>query len=456
MVEKDRHTKNKKFLDFESAKLFVRTLNIKGQKEWVKFCKSEDRPKNIPIHPEREYKNTGWISLGDWLGTGTIASKNLVFLTYEESKTFIKNLNIKSVKEFKKYIKSGNIPDNIPSNPNSTYKNRGWISWNDWFGKSETIEFVSFEDAKIFVQSLNINSVKEWREYSKTSKKPENIPASPHKTYKNNGWISWGDWFGTSTIAHKYKEFISFEEAKLFVHILGLKSNDEWKEYSKSGLKPENIPAVPDKYYKDKGWISWGDWLGTNSITSHKAEFLSFEIAREIVRKEKIINFAEWTLYRKSKNKPHNIPSSPNEIYKGKGWVSWGDWFGNNKISNKQKNKSFVSYEEAEKFAKQFSFKSSQEWIRYFKKHEIPYNIPMYPNEVYKNKGWSSWGVFLGNGRIADQLKKNIFLPFNETKKFIQNLGLKSFSEWREYVNSGMKPDYIPANPDKYYGYGYK
>jgi len=36
----------------------------------------------------------------------------------------------------------------------------------------------------------------------------------------------------------------------------------EWREYCKSGKKPINIPASPDKTYKNKGWISWGDFLG--------------------------------------------------------------------------------------------------------------------------------------------------------------------------------------------------
>lgn len=26
--------------------------------------------------------------------------------------------------------------------------------------------------------------------------------------------------------------------------------------------RPNNIPANPSQVYKDKGWTSWGDWLG--------------------------------------------------------------------------------------------------------------------------------------------------------------------------------------------------
>jgi len=43
---------------------------------------------------------------------------------------------------------------------------------------------------------------------------------------------------------------------------LGLKSRKEWRDYSKSGKKPDDIPANPDNTYKNKGWNGWGDWLG--------------------------------------------------------------------------------------------------------------------------------------------------------------------------------------------------
>jgi len=29
------------------------------------------------------------------------------------------------------------------------------------------------------------------------------------------------------------------------------------------GKKPDDIPDVPNQGYKNKGWVSWPDWLGT-------------------------------------------------------------------------------------------------------------------------------------------------------------------------------------------------
>jgi hypothetical protein len=46
----------KKFRDFESAREFVRNLNLKTHKEWQECCKSGKKPDDIPAHPWDVYK----------------------------------------------------------------------------------------------------------------------------------------------------------------------------------------------------------------------------------------------------------------------------------------------------------------------------------------------------------------------------------------------------------------
>ncbi len=62
--------------------------------------------------------------------------------------------------------------------------------------------------------------------------------------------------------------FLPFVQARVHVRSLKLKSISEWRKYCKSGRKPTNIPSNPDKKYKDQGWISFGDWLGTARIAT--------------------------------------------------------------------------------------------------------------------------------------------------------------------------------------------
>jgi hypothetical protein len=36
----------------------------------------------------------------------------------------------------------------------------------------------------------------------------------------------------------------------------------EWNNYCKSGKKPIDITASPDRKYKNKGWVIWAHYLG--------------------------------------------------------------------------------------------------------------------------------------------------------------------------------------------------
>ena len=71
----------------------------------------------------------------------------------------------------------------------------------------------------------------------------------------------------------------------MFVQLLGLKSVKEWKEWSKSGQRPSNIPSNPDQVYRGKGWVSMPDWLGCEKKGRAKTyDFLPFLEARAIYR----------------------------------------------------------------------------------------------------------------------------------------------------------------------------
>ena len=53
---------------FEEAQ-YVRTLGLKNQREWKDF--KSGGTLRYTGHPNKTYKNYGWISLGDFLGTET-------------------------------------------------------------------------------------------------------------------------------------------------------------------------------------------------------------------------------------------------------------------------------------------------------------------------------------------------------------------------------------------------
>jgi hypothetical protein len=172
-----------------------------------------------------------------------------------------------------------------------------------------------FKKARAFVRTLGLKNSEEWATYCKSEKKPANIPNTPYQHYADKGWAGWGDWLGNE------RHWRSFNKARAFTRSLGLKTGSEWWTYCKSGKAPKDIPLCPQSVYAEAGWAGWNDWLG-------KPEMLPLKKARAFVRTLGLKTMKEWQRWSKSGKRPTNIPSGPNVIYAGKGWVSWPDWLG--------------------------------------------------------------------------------------------------------------------------------
>jgi hypothetical protein len=141
-----------------------------------------------------------------------------------------------------------------------------------------------------------------------------------------------GDWLGTGTVAHSKRQFLPFEQAQDHAQSLRLKSQAEWKAYCKSGDKPDNIPTHPWHVYAGKGWVSWGDWLGTGVTATRARQYRQFEEARAFVHTLAFKRKSDWRSYCRSGDKPHDIPARPDHAYAEEGWVGWGDWLRNGRV----------------------------------------------------------------------------------------------------------------------------
>jgi hypothetical protein len=167
-------------------------------------------------------------------------------------------------------------------------------------------KFRSFEEAKTFVQSLNLNSKKEWDVYCRDGRRPIDIPSSAHNIYKDKGWESWGNFIGSNTVYSNEKTFRSYEEAKKFVHTLNIKNMREWREYCKSGNRPDDIPSVPHKTYKDKGWVSYHYWFGTKKMSTDdlfKSAKENLEISKSLLSLMSNQEFREYMKLQSNKKK---------------------------------------------------------------------------------------------------------------------------------------------------------
>ena len=213
----------KEYRAFREARAFVRKLRLKSETEWRAFTQGSmpklgRLPADIPAKPDNTYADKGWKSMGDWLGTGTIATRFRGYRPFREARAFARSLKFKSRAEWSLFCK-GKMPS------------KGRL--------------------------------------------PADIPAAPHMTYADKGWKNWGDWLGTGTIAPHLREYRLFREARTFARKLKLKKQSEWRSFCAGNLHlkgrlPADIPSNPDKTYAATGWRGMGDWLGTGR--THRAK----------------------------------------------------------------------------------------------------------------------------------------------------------------------------------------
>ena len=196
---------------FEEARVFAQSIGLSSHLKWIDWYKSNVRPADIPTSPEKVYSQRGWISWGDWLGTGYIATTHRKYLTYEDARNVVHKLRLSSEKQWRKLCRSGSLPADIPTNPYAAYSGKGWKSMGDWLGTGTVAtynrKYRSFKEARKYVRNLNLKSTRGWQQFAASVDRPNDIPSSPPNVYKNSGWISMGDWLGTENVASQFKNF---------------------------------------------------------------------------------------------------------------------------------------------------------------------------------------------------------------------------------------------------------
>ena len=415
------------WMEFEEAREFVQKLGIKTIKEWQQYYKSGKCPNDIPRGLARHYRGKGWTGTKEFFGTGVKE-----YLPIEKAKKIVRELGIKTHREWVEFCAKGNKPVNIPSSPLYHYRNSGWKDWGDWLGTDSVINFRSFEEARDHVCKLGLSGQTEYVSLCRNKELPNDIPVSPNGVYKNKGWKGWRDFLG-----EKKDTFLPFNDAREFAQNLNLNSAVQWRNYCSSGGKPKNIPSTPYEIYKEDGWKDWGDWLGTGRKSDF--HFLDYSSAKKYVLTLNISSPNKWKEYCKSGKRPKNIPSSPNVVYKNKGWKGWRAF-----LSLKPKVE-FVNFNDARLYARSLKLNGQEKWFELTRSGDKPENIPTSVQKVYKDKGWKGWKDFLGNDKKIIRQKE--VLSFEKARDFAIKLKLKSSTEWRLYLKSGDKPSYIPAYP---------
>ena len=250
---------------YEEAKKYAQSLKLKNIREWFEHTKSNDFAKDMTVIPDRTYKNE-WENWSIFLGTGNIASQLRIFRPYNEVKKYAQSLKLKNMRQWFKHTKSKDFPNDIPRNPWSKFK-RKMESTAIFLGTGRIAQryrlFRNYKDAKKFVQLLKLKTVNEWLKYTSSQNFPNDLPKRPGDFYKKN-WEGWGFFLGTGKVGNKLTVYRSYKEAKKYAQLLKIKTQNEWRQHVRSDKSRKDLPYAAPDIYKNKGWTSWYDFLGTD------------------------------------------------------------------------------------------------------------------------------------------------------------------------------------------------
>lgn len=193
-------------------------------------------------------------------------------LSYEDAKSIVQSMNIKDSGEYKNAIETTLKDKMLPKCPQEAYKNEGWVSWPVFLGNEQkSTEYLPYNEAKNYVNSLGLASVSEWKSLCSQKKIPFNIPYYPMVTYKGKGWKGMSEWLG-DTYQNRVREFYSYEEAKNVMRGFNLKSVEEFNELIKNNKLPYKIPKNPQHKYEGE-WECWQAFLGYDGGLRKKYKF---------------------------------------------------------------------------------------------------------------------------------------------------------------------------------------
>lgn len=275
-----------KFWDFQRSRAYVRKLRLGTSQNFYAWAVGElagfpAKPDGIPANPHQVYVDE-WAGFPDWLDTENVAPFRREWAPFDYARQFVHLIDLTSGREWDLFA-SGKLPSLgtrpvwLPSNPNLVYLDEGWAGMRDWLGTgdprpSDGTRMRSFEEARKFARSLRLNSWKEWLTYVAGDRldlpdKPADVPACPQATYRKRGWTNYADFLGGTNVAWHQVKWRDFAGARAFARSLELGGMHDWRSWVKSGQKPSDIPANPDKAYSQE-WDGWRDWLGRSPSKS--------------------------------------------------------------------------------------------------------------------------------------------------------------------------------------------
>lgn len=235
------------YVSYEEAKILVAQWQLTSSRAYRGLTNQQLDYYRLPSRPDNYYNGKGWSGWNAFLGQPRTPP------SYAQAKAILAKYDVTTMTEYQHLLRHGGIREPLPLRPAKYYRDRGWVSPEDYFGKPR---FVNYEQARALMKHLRIRSSRDYSALGPLVRRKHRLPFTPSRYYVDQGWESWDAFLSLGD-----GRFLPYTEACQIAPTLGATSSRQWRQLDRELLRYHGLPATPDSYYKDKGWIGWYAFL---------------------------------------------------------------------------------------------------------------------------------------------------------------------------------------------------
>lgn len=225
---------------------------------------------------------------------------------------------------------------------------------------------------------------------------------------------------------------------KLQIELIEVTDELHWQE--------REIYWIQEYRKKDSNLINQLDGGQSGGIGGKYFPYSYFE-TKEFI-KEIGVSFNSFKEYKsfvyKHNEYKNRLPLNPKKVFEYRNeWISWGDFFSNDYVSDKEKEQKILSYDDAKKILAENNIHNMHDYEKFIQNRK---DLPLIPRSHYKKKGWINHYDFLGNRKIH----KCDYITFCKYIKF--HFGqLMSRNEYEKLFKNGCIDNFLPSHPHRQY-----
>jgi hypothetical protein len=460
---------------FAQARAYVRSLGLRSYEDWSAYFRTRRVPKDIPATLDVIYRGAGWVSWGDWLGTGFVSTRERAYLPFLEARAYARSLGLGCLAEWRAMSAAGQHPANIPANPWQIYTQpagprSGWISGPDWLGiPSGAGSRIERRMATELGALLGV-TVRRWTppvaglgwtpQIDFLDERRRLIVEYDGARWHRDASNRLRDRRTTRALEADGWTVLRVREAPLTAlgqHAVRVPANPRLPVVVQAVVRQMLALALGTVADRRR----WTRYLAAGRLIAPVEPprgWYTYPEAKALVRPHRFRNAGAFDAWVRSPAADPRMPMVPYALYADDGWVSWADFLGTGVLSPTARAATFRPYAAARAWARRSGILRSEEWMARYGAGRIPKDLPAHPHVHYSTRGWTGWGDFLGTG--AKHPRDITWRPYRTARAFVRSLGLADVAAWRAYTKTRRFPKNIPVGPESVYagkgwtGYG--